>query len=50
MKEATSSEYAEMMMKLIYFYQKVETTWANCDLKKIDELVEILRYYRQFIK
>lgn len=43
-------DYTTLIMELIYFKADAESTWAFCDLKLFQDLIDIMRWYRQFLK
>lgn len=50
MKEPTKDEYIAIIMQLIYFRQAAEGTIPGCDMKKIQEAIDTIRYWYQFKK
>lgn len=50
MKEPTREEYISIIMQLIYFKQAAEKVILACDLIKLEEAIQMIRYWYQFIK
>ena len=50
MKDYTKQQYTSVCLELINMMTVVSKTWAKCDSDQLAELIEIIRYYRQFAK
>ena len=50
MEDFTKQQYTSICLDLINMMTTVSKTWAKCDINLLADLIEVIRFYRQFSK